>query len=70
MPVSRSDEILAVLREQPRDSRQVALALGLGGSRASAANIAGTLRRMEDRGVVQRTHKTPYDTWIWEPRSG
>lgn len=68
MPISRSDEILAVLREEPRDSRQIALALGIGGSRAAAANVAGTLRRMERGGVVQRRHKTPYDTWIWEPK--
>lgn len=66
--MSRSDDILAVLRERPRDSREVALALGIGGSRAGAANIAGTLRRMETRGIVQRRQRTGHDTWIWEPK--
>ncbi len=66
--MSRGDDILAVLHEHPRYSRQIALALGIGGSRAAAANVAGTLRRLESRGKVQRRQKTEYDTWIWEPK--
>jgi DNA-binding IclR family transcriptional regulator len=66
--MSRSDDILAVLAERPRDSREIALALGLGGSRAAASNILGTLRRMKARNLVQRGQKTEYGTWIWEPK--
>lgn len=52
--VTRADRVLEILREEPRDSRRVAVALGLGGSRASATSVNGTLQRLYRAGKITR----------------